>query len=211
MLLLLCVLQGWTTCSSDTLIRPESTDELAAAIKHFRAKAAAQGRPLKMRATRPSFGTMSSMACASQPSNPSPFLVRGQQPLVVGIMLDKMTKVLAVDHEKKQLRVQAQMRLKELYEAADANQMSTPRSALPWWQGLTLAGVFSTSSHGTGLNTTSMIVSVWVMLSWAGLSPQNVFAIAAAKTIKIQRQLTLTLLLMVLRDPHAGQAVRWRY
>jgi FAD/FMN-containing dehydrogenase len=75
-------------------------------------------------------------------------------------MMDKMTKVLSVDKDKKQLRVQAQMNLKDLYATADANDMSTPRSALPWWQGLTLAGVFATSSHGTGNNATSMIVSV---------------------------------------------------
>jgi hypothetical protein len=75
------------------------------------------------------------------------------------IMMDKMTKVLSIDNDKKQLRVQAQMNLKDLYATADANSMSTPRSALPWWQGLTLAGVFATSSHGTGNNATSIIVS----------------------------------------------------
>lgn len=150
---------GWTTCSSDMLIRPESTEQLSSAIKDLRAKAAAQGRPLKMRATRPGFATMHSMPCSAQPSSTSPFLVRGQQPMVVGIMMDRMVKTLAVDQGTKQLRVQAQMTLKDLYEVADANQMSNPRSALPWWQGLTLAGIFSTSSHGTGLNVTSMIVS----------------------------------------------------
>lgn len=153
-------LQGWTTCSSDMLIRPESTDQLASAMKDLRSKAAAQGRPLKMRATRPGFATMHSMPCSAQPSNPNPFLVRGKQPLVVGIMMDKMIKTLGVDHGKKQLRVQAQMTLKDLYAVADANQMSNPRSALPWWQGLTLAGIFSTSSHGTGRNVTSMLVSL---------------------------------------------------
>jgi FAD/FMN-containing dehydrogenase len=83
------------------------------------------------------------------------------------IMMDKMTKVLSVDKDKKQLRVQAQMTLKDLYATADANDMSTPRSALPWWQGLTLAGVFSTSSHGTGNNATSMIVSA-LFAGWPG-------------------------------------------
>lgn len=140
------------------LIRPTSTEELSAAIKAMRSKARSQDRPLKMRATRPGFATMHSMPCASQPSNPSPFLVRGKTPMVVGIMMDQMTRVLSVDQGKKQIRVQAQMTLKGLYEAAAANQMSTPRSALPWWQGLTLGGIFSTSSHGTGLNATSMLV-----------------------------------------------------
>lgn len=74
-------------------------------------------------------------------------------------MLEKMNKVLAVDQASKQIKVQAQMTLKNLYDAADANGLSTPRSALPWWQGLTLGGVFATSSHGTGNNVTHMIVS----------------------------------------------------
>lgn len=157
--------QGWTTCASDMLIVPESTEQLAAAIKDVRAKAAAQGRPLKMRATRPGFATMHSMPCVAQPSSLSPFLVRDQKPLVVGILMNKMVGVLGIDHDKKQLRVQAQMTLKGLYETADANEMSTPRSALPWWQGLTLAGIFSTTSHGTGLNVTSMLVSLLLGLS----------------------------------------------
>lgn len=76
------------------------------------------------------------------------------------LMLENMNKVLGVDTEKKQIKVQAQMTLKGLYDAADAAHLSTPRSALPWWQGLTLGGVFSTSSHGTGNNVTHMIVSV---------------------------------------------------
>jgi FAD/FMN-containing dehydrogenase len=80
-------------------------------------------------------------------------------------MLEKMNKVLGVDKEKKQMKVQAQMTLKNLYDAADAANLSTPRSALPWWQGLTLGGVFATSSHGTGNNVTHMIVSVtdWLL------------------------------------------------
>jgi FAD/FMN-containing dehydrogenase len=157
------------------LIRPGSTAELSAAIKDIRAKAAAQGRPLKMRATRPGFATMHSMPCASQPSNPSPFLVKGKTPMVVGIMTDKMTDVLSVDQGLKQLRVQAQMKLKGLYEAAEANQMSTPRSALPWWQGLTLAGTFSTTSHGSGFNATSMLVcthSTRIRWSWLHVCQQ---------------------------------------
>ncbi|WIA11663.1 hypothetical protein OEZ85_011764 [Tetradesmus obliquus] len=159
-------LYGHTTCSTDELVRPESTEQLAAAVKDLRARAQQQGRPLKMRATRPQFATMHSMPCAEQPTLLSPFEVQGKKPIVVGIMMDKMTKVLSVDSAKKQMRVQAQMTLKELYAAADAADMSTPRSALPWWQGLTLAGVFATSSHGTGNNVTSMICDWFVDVTW---------------------------------------------
>jgi FAD/FMN-containing dehydrogenase len=74
-------------------------------------------------------------------------------------MLEKMNKVLSVDKESKQIKVQAQMTLKGFYETADAAHLSIPVEALPWWQGLTLGGVFATSSHGTGNNATHMIVS----------------------------------------------------
>lgn len=74
-------------------------------------------------------------------------------------MMDRMRQVLGVNHQKQQLRVQGQMTLKDLYATADANGMSTALSSLPWWQGLTLAGVFATASHGTGNNATSTIVS----------------------------------------------------
>lgn len=70
-----------------------------------------------------------------------------------------MNKVLGVDQAKKQLKVQGQMTLKNLYDAADEANLSIPGSSLPWWQGLTLAGVFATASHGTGNNNTHMIVS----------------------------------------------------
>jgi FAD/FMN-containing dehydrogenase len=90
----------------------------------------------------------------------APYTVDGKEPIVAGLMMDKMTQVLEVDKANHRLRVQGQMKLKELYETADANGMSIPRSALPWWQGLTLAGTFSTTSHGTGNNVTSMIVSI---------------------------------------------------
>lgn len=74
-------------------------------------------------------------------------------------MLEKMNKVLSVDKEAKQIKVQAQMTLKGFYDTADAAHLSIPVEALPWWQGLTLGGVFATSSHGTGNNATHMIVS----------------------------------------------------
>lgn len=70
-----------------------------------------------------------------------------------------MDKVLAIDQDKRQMRVQGQITLKDFYAAATAAGLSIPRGSLPWWQGLTLAGIMATTSHGSGLNTTSMIVS----------------------------------------------------
>ncbi len=78
--------------------------------------------------------------------------------VTAGLMMERMNKVLSIDKVTKRMTIQAQATLKDLFSAADAAELSVPRSALPWWQGLTLAGVFSTASHGTGSNATSMIV-----------------------------------------------------
>jgi hypothetical protein len=115
-----------------------------------------------MRATRDGFGTMGPFPCTHQPDDPAPEPAgpNGKAPLLVGILLNNMTKVLGADHESHQLHVQGQITLKEFYAAATAAGMSVQRSALPWWQGLTLAGIMSTTSHGSGFNRTSMIVSI---------------------------------------------------
>lgn len=77
-------MQGHTTCFADVLIRPESTEQLSSAIKELRARSVKEGRPLKMRATHPSFATMHSMPCAQQPTLLSPYVVNGKTPIVVG-------------------------------------------------------------------------------------------------------------------------------
>jgi len=127
------------------------------------ARAESEGRPLKMRATRDAFATMQSFACSRQATDPDAATfgsVDGKAPLVVGLLLNKMNQVLAVDKEKHQMTVQGQIILKDFFAAATANGMSVPRASLPWWQGLTLAGIMATTSHGSGLNQTSMIVRV---------------------------------------------------
>jgi hypothetical protein len=146
------------------LVRPSSTEELASAVTSLVARAASEGRPLKMRATRDGFASIPSFPCATQPSDPNPFAAYPKPPLVAGLLLQNMNKVLAIDAEKRQMTVQAQMTLKEFYTAATAANLSIPRASLPWWQGLTLAGVMATTSHGTGLNVTSMIVSLGALL-----------------------------------------------
>jgi hypothetical protein len=77
-------LYGHATCAADVLISPGSTAETVAAIRDVRARAEREGRPLRLRATRPSFATMNSMPCAGQPTEVTPFTVRGQTPLVAG-------------------------------------------------------------------------------------------------------------------------------
>lgn len=156
--------QRHTTCDTDEIIRPTSTAELAEKVKEVAARAAAAGRPLKMRAGKSGFGTIQSFPCPVQPHTPEAVSAfdasNATRPLVVGILMDNMTQVLEADTEGLTMKVQAQITLRDFYKAANAAKLSPPRSSLPWWQGLTLAGIFTTSSHGTGLNTTSMLVSL---------------------------------------------------
>lgn len=155
-----------TTCTSDELIRPSTTAELADAIKAVAARAKKEGRALKMRTAHDAFATMQSFPCAIQPSDPQAAQKLEKGPLVVGILMDKMTKVLSLDKATNQLKVQAQIPIKGLLEYATENGISPPRSALPWWQGLTLAGIYATASHGTGLNVTSSLCD-WVLdITW---------------------------------------------
>lgn len=163
-------LYGHTTCTGDEIIRPTSTAELAAAIKDVAARAKKAGRALKMRTAHDSFATMQSFACTHQPSDPKWVADSTTRPLSVGILMDKMTKVLGHDKATHEVKVQAQIDIKGLLTYANANGISPPRSSLPWWQGLTLAGVYATASHGTGRNTTSMICD-WVKdVTWVDSS-----------------------------------------
>lgn len=77
----------------------------------------------------------------------------------VSLLLDNMTRVLAIDHKKYQIRVQAGMFATQLLaEAAKAN-MSCPLGAIPAFGDLTLGGVLVTGAHGSGHKTTSSVVS----------------------------------------------------
>jgi FAD/FMN-containing dehydrogenase len=73
--------------------------------------------------------------------------------------MDQMTKVLAVNVTSYTMRVQAQMTMQHLYEAATAAGMSVVGGLLPAWAGLTLGGVMAASAHGSGYNTRSTVVS----------------------------------------------------
>lgn len=81
------------TCATDVLVRPNSTAELAAAAADLAARAAAEGRPLKMRASRDGFGSMPSFPCAAMPEDPAGKAGAGggagPAPLVAGLLLDK--------------------------------------------------------------------------------------------------------------------------
>ena len=80
--------------------------------------------------------------------------------------MDKMDKVLAVDHAAKTMTVQAQMNLGQLYAAATSNNMSVMTGVVPAWAGLTLAGIMASSAHGSGYQQQSVLVSGLLLGFW---------------------------------------------
>ena len=135
------------------MLRPTSTAELAADIAEIRKRAADEGRPLKLRASHNLFGSTVSFPCPSGLVGAD-----GKPPLLVAVVMDRMTKVLSVDKAAAQMNVQAQMAVRDLVAAVKEAGLATPRSTLPWWAELTLAGVMSTTAHGTGFNVTHQLV-----------------------------------------------------
>jgi hypothetical protein len=88
--------------------------------------------------------------------------------------MDRMTRVLSVDKGRSQMRVQAQMGVRDLAAAAKAAGLATPRFTLPWWAELTLGGVLATTAHGSGFKVTHQLVSSGgrlVLTAESGLGP----------------------------------------
>lgn len=77
----------------------------------------------------------------------------------VTLLLHNMNKLLAVDLDKHQVRVQAGMLVTQLLEEASRLNMSVPLGAVPAFGDLTLGGVLATGAHGTGYRGTSTLVS----------------------------------------------------
>lgn len=84
---------GHVTCRSDVLVRPSDTAELASAVKSLVARAAAEGRPLKIRPARDGFASMPSFPCAAAPEGrPGAYGVGAGSPapLVAALLLNKV-------------------------------------------------------------------------------------------------------------------------
>jgi hypothetical protein len=105
------------------------------------------------------FGSSASFPCAVQPKNSMFSFKPGKEPLVIGVLMDKMDKVLEVNHAANTMTVQAQMNLGQLYAAATENNMSVMTGVVPAWAGLTLAGIMASSAHGSGYQQQSVLVS----------------------------------------------------
>lgn len=146
------------------LLKPTSTKSLSKSIISLVKTAGKQGRPLKIRASHTEFGSMAPFPCPSSVGNASTSADSSRSltpatPIYVGVVGDKMRKVLSISKANKQVRVQAGIQLEDLLIALSKAGLSIPRSSLPWWAHLTVAGSIATTAHGSGYNAISSIVS----------------------------------------------------
>ena len=145
-------------CDSEVVVQPNSTADVAAAMKALGAQADASGKALKVRATRRKFHSSAAFTCPDQNGG----LQRLASPKTVlgaAILHEGLNKALGYDAKAHVLRVGAGMNLTELLKAATDVGASVQVGTLPAYQGLTLAGIFATSAHGSGDLTKGMLVS----------------------------------------------------
>jgi energy-converting hydrogenase Eha subunit A len=98
-------------CDLDVVLRPQSTEELAAAIKELHDESVATGVPVKVRATREAFHSSAAFPCptaaagtelAEKASTES-----GKKVKRVGVMMEGLAKMLEAYPDKYQLRLGA--------------------------------------------------------------------------------------------------------
>ena len=168
-------------CPATKLLTPRSTAELATEVARL-SKLASAGHIVRLRATHHGFGSSASFPCpvrgdgvevpvasaAGRNSSGSAQLgaaattttaaAGGAPPIVVAALLGGMNAVLSVDSSSGEMRVQAQILLSKLYEAATAARLSVPLGVVPAWAGLSVAGIIAASAHGSGRNSSSTLV-----------------------------------------------------
>jgi FAD/FMN-containing dehydrogenase len=77
-----------------------------------------------------------------------------------------MNYTISTDPEKFIMRIGAGMKLREFTAEATRVGMSVQVGSLPAYAGLTMAGVMSTSGHGSGDNATSNICDTLISITW---------------------------------------------
>jgi FAD/FMN-containing dehydrogenase len=134
------------------VIEPNSTDDVAAALKAYSAQARAQNQTLKVRLTQRLFHSSAAFTCPAQ-SESLPQQGGAANPpsvLAVSIIQNTMSKVLSVDKEALQMRVQPGIHLWDLAQAAGAHGMTISVGSVPVFGGLTLGGTIAAGAHGSG-------------------------------------------------------------
>lgn len=111
-------------CWGQSLVIPSSTAEVANAISYYYNKTRAK-IPVTLRASRPKFHSSANFPCPN-----SPLVIAGQvpadiaRPISVGLLHQKMNKVLAKDYKTWTMRVGAGMRYTEFLKEATKAGMS---------------------------------------------------------------------------------------
>ncbi|KAI8475771.1 MAG: hypothetical protein J3K34DRAFT_517181 [Monoraphidium minutum] len=144
---------SYTLCAPDAVAEPASTDELAAAVRHFAAAAAAANKTVRIRVTQRLFHSSAAFTCPAQAAAPPPSGEPAAGPrgvLAVNIVQSNMARVLAVDKPKLQMRVQPGIHLWALTQEAHAAGMTVPLGSIPVFGSLTLGGVIAAGAHGSG-------------------------------------------------------------
>ncbi|KAL3685125.1 hypothetical protein R1sor_003147 [Riccia sorocarpa] len=160
---------GFIKCTSDKLVEPVSTQD----ISELLLKLNAGGSRFKVRATRRGRHTPNRFVCAGKGgSAKSPTGENSEVNHVdnttysVTILLHLMNRLVAVDHGRHRLTVEAGMTMQNLADAAVSNGMSVPVGVLPVYGNLTVGGVISASAHGSGAGVDSSLGDIVVGLKW---------------------------------------------
>jgi FAD/FMN-containing dehydrogenase len=108
------------------------------------------------------FHSSAAFPCPTAATSPALSLPGARRaPVTVAVLHSKLDKVLAVDSKKNTMRVGAGMDLNKFMKAATAAKMSVQIGSLTAYAGLTLAGIFATSAHGSGDKTINNLVGGW--------------------------------------------------
>ncbi|WIA41068.1 hypothetical protein OEZ86_004702 [Tetradesmus obliquus] len=162
---------GQVKCYAEALVKPESTEQLAAAVKQFADAAKQSGKPLKIRTSRSVFHSTASFACPYTsdliPAAPDS---SSAVPSYVAVMTEGFNKVLKVDKAAYTVTVQAGLKVLDLLRWADKNGMATEPGAPTNYAELTIGGVISANGHGTGSNVTSSMGDIALEFTWVDAS-----------------------------------------
>lgn len=164
-------------CTSDKHVTPTSTQDVSDLVKELIVSSPDEKstrRPMKVRATRHDFHSMAGFVCAGHRANTKREFSQqnnldqnlDSMPTSVTLLLHLMNRVMSVDTANLQLTVEAGITLQALVDAAQANGMSIPAGVLPAYGNLSLGGLISTSAHGSGIGTASIIGDLVTKLTW---------------------------------------------
>jgi FAD/FMN-containing dehydrogenase len=116
------------------------------------------------------FHSTTSFVCPAQLKSYADTPESNPNMITVGVIQERMNYTISTDPEKFTMRIGAGMKLREFTAEATRVGMSVQVGSLPAYAGLTMAGVMSTSGHGSGDNATSNICDTLISVTWVDAS-----------------------------------------